>query len=146
LNMASAAALTVRPALFVMTGLSGSGKSTVARLIARALDLETEVADVVRKELAAGVELAKGRWQEGLYSPEWTESTYRELFARADGRLAAGRPILPDATFLDARWREMAAQLAASRQVPLILVETVAAPPVPARRITARQQRPDAVT
>lgn len=146
LDMASAAALTVQPALFVMTGLSGSGKSTVARLISRALDLETEVADVVRKELAAGAELAKGQWQEGLYSPEWTEATYREMLARAETRLAAGQPVLLDGTFLDDRWRALAAELAELHQVPLVLVETAADPDVTARRIATRQQQPDAIT
>jgi aminoglycoside phosphotransferase family enzyme/predicted kinase len=146
LNMASAAALTVEPALFVMTGLSGSGKSTVATAISRALDLDGLVADVVRKELAGDAGLAKGRWQEGLYAPQWTAATYDEMFARAETRLSSGHPVLLDGTFLDNRWRETAARLAESRQVPLVLVETVADPDVVVRRISARQRQPDNIT
>ena len=37
LDLATAAVLTVRPVLIAMTGLSGTGKSTVARRLARAL-------------------------------------------------------------------------------------------------------------
>ncbi len=146
LNMAGAAALTVEPALFVMTGLSGSGKSTVATAISRALDLDVIVADIVRKELAGDAGLAKGRWQEGLYAPQWTAATYDEMFARAETRLSSGHPVLLDGTFLDDRWRETAARLADSRQVPLVLVETVADPDVVVRRISARQQQPDNIT
>lgn len=146
LNMASAAALTVQPALFVMTGLSGSGKSTVATSISRALDLDTIVSDVVRKELVGKAGLAKGRWREGLYAPQWTEATYEEMFARAETRRSAGEPVLLDGTFLDDRWRETAARLAETRHVPLVLVETVADPDVIARRISARQQQPGNIT
>ena len=55
LDLASGAALTVQPVLVAMTGLSGTGKSTVARRLARALGARLFASDVVRKELA-GIE------------------------------------------------------------------------------------------
>ena len=42
----------MRPMLVVMTGLSGTGKSTVARRLARAFGARLFASDVVRKELA----------------------------------------------------------------------------------------------
>jgi predicted kinase len=139
LNVATASALAVRPALFVMTGLSGAGKSTVARAIARALDINLIATDEVRKELAGERELAVTVWREGLYAPERTDATYAAMLSRADLLLAAGRPALLDGTFLDTRWREQAVQLATARAMPCVLVETVCDDAVVRRRLAARQ-------
>ena len=59
LDLAGGAALTVQPVLVAMTGLSGTGRSTVARRLARALGARPPP-DVVRKELA-GIEVQPGR-------------------------------------------------------------------------------------
>ena len=139
LAMASAATLTIRPALVVMTGLSGTGKSTVAVAVARALGLTTIATDLVRKELAGDEALPTGAWQEGLYALERTAAIYAELFSRADALLAKGKGALLDGTFLADHRREEAAHLAATRHVPLVLIETICAEAVVACRLRARQ-------
>ena len=137
--MASAAALTVHSALFVMTGLSGTGKSTVAAAVARALGLSAIATDLVRKELAGDEGVSTGAWQEGLYAPERTAAVYTDLLSRAAARLTNGQGVLLDGAFLAGRWRAEAARLAAAHHVPLVLIETVCAEAVVTRRLLARQ-------
>jgi aminoglycoside phosphotransferase family enzyme/predicted kinase len=141
LQMATAQALTIRPALVVMTGLSGTGKSTVAVSLARSLDITRIATDEVRKELTGESGLAAGVWREGLYAPDQTEATYDALFTRAGALLAAGQGALLDGTFLDSRPRQHAARLAAARGVPLVLIETVCDDAVAVARLEAREAR-----
>jgi predicted kinase len=140
LDLASAAAVTVRPVLIAMTGLSGTGKSTVARRLARVLGAPIFTSDVVRKELAGVAGAAPAVWREGIYSPEWTTVTYERLFALAEARLAAGAPAVLDAAFLAAAQREGAAAVAARHGVLLVLVETVCDEATVAARLAARAE------
>jgi len=141
LDCASAAALTVRPVLVVMTGLSGTGKSTVARRLARALGARLFTSDVVRKELAGIEGAAPAAWGEGVYRPEWTKATYDRLFALAEASLVNGMPVVLDATFLDAEQRIGAADVALRAGTRLVLVETICDESTVAARLAARSQR-----
>jgi uncharacterized protein len=146
LTMATAAALTVRPALFIMTGLSGTGKSTVAAALARAIDVPRIATDAVRKEFEGAADLATDRWGEGLYAPERKAAIYASLFARGERALADGTTVILDGTFLDDAQRDAAAGLVASHGVPLVLIETVCAEEVVARRLAAREEHPDTLS
>lgn len=137
-DLAAAAALTVRPMLVVMTGLSGTGKSTVARRLARALGAPLFTSDIVRKQLAGIEGGAPAAWREGIYGAEWTKTTYEHLFALAEDALAAGTTVVLDAAFLAADQRAGAALLAARRGVPLVMVETVCDEAIVASRLIAR--------
>src|SRR5829696_7690481 len=141
LNLATADAVTVRPALVAMTGLSGTGKSTVAAALARALGAPIFSSDIVRKELAGRTGPAPAAWEQGLYGPDQTEATYGRLEELARKTLADGRVAVLDATFLDARRRERLAAVAEGAGVPLVLVETVCAEEVALGRIVARARR-----
>jgi predicted kinase len=138
LDLASGAALTVRPVLVAMTGLSGTGKSTVARRLARALGARLFASDVVRKELAGIEGPAPAAWGEGIYRPEWTGATYDRLFALAEASLCAGTPVILDAAFLSTEQRAGAAAAAARANVQLVLVETVCDEETVAARLAAR--------
>lgn len=141
LDLAMCAASTMRPFLVAMTGLSGTGKSTVAASVARATGADLVSSDVARKALAGVTGPAVSAVGEGLYSAEWNERTYELLMARAEESLRADRPVVLDATFLDDRWRGRAADLASAASVELVLVETVCDEPVAAARIAARAAR-----
>lgn len=143
LDLATAACLTVGPALVVMTGLSGTGKSTVARRVARALGAPRFASDVVRKHLAGVEGAAPAAWREGIYRPELTAATYDELYALAGAELAAGRPAVLDAAFLSPEQRAGAAALAARHAVPLLLVETTCDEATVAARLAARSAAGD---
>jgi uncharacterized protein len=143
LDLATAAAVTVRPALIVMTGLSGTGKSTVAAALARALDAPIFASDVVRKELSGKAGPASTAWEQGLYAPERVEATYEHLIELATQTLAAGRTAILDATFLEGKRRERLAAVSRSAGVPLVLVETVCDEEAAVERILMRAKRGD---
>jgi predicted kinase len=143
LDSASAAALATRPVLVVTTGLSGTGKSTVARRLARALGARLFTSDVVRKEIAGIAGAAPAAWEEGIYRPEWTKATYDRLFALAEASLSNGEPVVLDATFLAADQRIGAAAVATRTGTRLVLVETVCDQATVAARLAARAARGD---
>jgi hypothetical protein len=137
LDLASAA-LTIRSLLIAMTGLSGTGKSTVAGRLARALGACVHASDIVRKELAGVAGSAPAPWQGGIYDREWTRATYDRLFALAEADLAAGKPVVLDAAFLATEQRQRVADVAARSGVPLFFVETVCDEATAMVRLAAR--------
>lgn len=140
LHMAAMQALTTRPAMVVMTGLSGSGKSTVARALARVLGARQVVADVVRKGLAGASGRSDAAWGEGIYTRAWTEATYSRMIALGAEAIRAGHPVVLDGTFLDDALRRRAAAAARECGAPFALVETVCDDAVVERRIEARKR------
>lgn len=111
------------PALVVVCGLTGSGKSTIASALARELGLELLSSDRIRKELA-GVPLQQhslDKYGSGIYSPARTTATYRQLTARAASILIAGQGGIIDATCQKREARENLQRLAARHEVPLYL-------------------------
>lgn len=101
-----------RPYLVLTMGLSGTGKTTVARALADRNGITVVSSDVVRKDLMEGQTFAAGRWNEGLYRPENRARVYDRMFASARETLRDGRSVCLDASFLDASQRERAAALA----------------------------------
>jgi hypothetical protein len=143
LDLAAGAALTARPVLIAMTGLSGTGKSTVAQSLARITGAQLVASDVTRKRLAGVSGAAAAEWQKGIYAQEWTERTYQELIRAAERAIRSGTPVILDAAFLDRAWRERAATTAAGLGVPIVFVETVCDPAIAEARTAARAKRGD---
>lgn len=141
LNVATAAALPAAPVLIAMTGLSGTGKSTVAAAIGRALGVAPIASDVIRKTLAGVDGAAPAAWEAGLYTREWSAATYQLLLERARTALAAGAPVILDAAFLSWAARERLAALGRTARVPTLLVETTCEEGVALDRIVARAAR-----
>lgn len=141
LDTAARAALRLKPLLIAMTGLSGTGKSTVARAIARAVGAPLIASDDVRKTLAGVTGSAAADWGHGIYTEEWNQRTYERMFTDAAAELAAGRPVILDATFMSEDRREQAAAVARTASVPFLLVETVCAEEVARERIITRSSR-----
>jgi predicted kinase len=86
------------PVLVAMTGLSGSGKSTVALELAERLGGVRIRSDVERKRLLGYA--PHERTHAGAYSREATERTYARMADAARAALAAGVPAVADAAFL----------------------------------------------
>ena len=138
LNLATAAAVEPLPALIAMTGLSGTGKSTVARSVGQALGVRVLASDVTRKQLAGVDGSAAAKWQSGIYGPDWTEKTYARLLDDAEAEIRAGEAVVVDATFLDERWRTEFARRGQDFGSPVLFVQVTCDPNVVARRIQAR--------
>ncbi len=110
----SIARCTLSPILVVFSGLMGAGKSTLARELSFELGIELLSSDVLRKELAGLAKTTRCHdgFNQGIYSPEFTGKTYREMFRRAAGLLRAGRSVILDASFARSADRAEAAALA----------------------------------
>ena len=113
-----------RPCVVMVGGLPGTGKSTVARMLAETGDFAWVRSDVVRKELA-GVppsEHAHDELAQDLYSSEWTERTYQACLERAAEHLFEGRRVLLDATYKDRKRRRQVWDVARAWGVPCLLI------------------------
>jgi len=91
-----------RPDLVAIGGLSGTGKTTLARAVAPtrgqqpgAVHLRT---DLLRKQLWGAGEF--DRLPQDAYSPDFTEKVYGTLISRAAAALAAGQSVIVDAVWL----------------------------------------------
>ena len=114
-GLASRYAGPLPPAMLVITcGLAGSGKSTLARALSKKTSFEVVSSDIVRKRIAglAPEEPRREAFEAGIYAPDVTEKTYDALFEEARERLADGRSVILDATFLRRKYRRRAAVLA----------------------------------
>ncbi len=90
-----------KPGLLITCGLSGSGKSTVARQAAESLGGIVVRSDAVRKQLA-GMALGQrdeSTFGQGIYNPQMTENTYGAMLRHATTITASGRWAILDATY-----------------------------------------------
>jgi len=102
------------PIVFMMSGLTGTGKSTVARKISVDYDAVVINTDVVRKE-TAGVDKYERHLDEpnkGMYSPKRVHQTYVNVMNFAKEYLEKGKNVVLDATFQKWDHRNMAHELA----------------------------------
>ena len=128
-----------RPSLVVFCGVSGSGKSTIAREVAKEIGGVHLASDVVRKELH-GVDAADHSSAPELYSREATADTYQTLRQRAADWLDRGATVLLDATFRRADDRAAVRELARDRNVPFLLVHCQCSPESAEQRIQHRRR------
>jgi aminoglycoside phosphotransferase family enzyme/predicted kinase len=103
-----------RPRLFLVGGLPGSGKSTVAAALAGRVGADCIASDLLRKELAGAApgERLGAAVGAGAYTAGMSALTYRELLLQAERQLRAGHSVVLDATFGRAPERRRAAALA----------------------------------
>jgi aminoglycoside phosphotransferase family enzyme/predicted kinase len=126
-----------RPALVLVGGLQGSGKSTLSRALAERGGFVHVRSDKVRKELA-GVP-GEQRLSEEFYSPEWTARTYAECLRRAEERLFEGGRVLIDATFAQEGQRRLFLDAATRLGVPALWLLCRAVPDTVRRRLDERR-------
>jgi predicted kinase len=146
LDLATAFATPIAPLLVLVSGLSGSGKSTVAAAIGRITGGTIIASDRVRKELAGldPVSSSAAEWHQGIYTGDWTARTYDRLLELANAELAHGRAAIVDATFLDNEQRARFVAAARTHDMPAAIVWTELDDATASARITRRaQQRND---
>ncbi|MHC4128704.1 MAG: bifunctional aminoglycoside phosphotransferase/ATP-binding protein [Planctomycetota bacterium] len=143
-----AASYWLPPALIVMCGLPGSGKSWVARDLARPFAAAILASDVIRKRLAgiAATAHPTGREAEALYSARSSARTYTTLLDEAGAALAGGHTVVADATFPHARARAAFVDLARAAGAPCVVVHLDCPEEEIARRLRDRPRAPDEVS
>jgi aminoglycoside phosphotransferase family enzyme/predicted kinase len=143
-----ALALTREPAPFLLIthGVSGSGKSRRTGQLLEGFPGAIRIrSDVERKRLfgLGPLDDSGSTLGGGLYTPDASARAYQRLYDLADGLLAAGCPVLVDATFMKRAHRQPFRELADRHGVPFILLDCVADPAMLRERVAARRTRGD---
>lgn len=130
LEEASRALAEKRPGLILMSGVSGSGKTWLAKQLAarlRALHLRSDVERRRLPELRA-------------YTSRTRAMVYLHLLFCAEAALLGGMPVVVDATFVRREDRGIFRQAATRLAIPIHVVRCAAPPAVLRERIAARAQ------
>ncbi len=124
LALAGSLAASARPAIVLMHGLSGSGKSSIAQTMLERIGAIRVRSDVERKRLH-GLEARARTHAEpygGIYAPEETRPTYDKLEQVACHVVESGYCIVVDAAFLQRAERKRFRSLARGLGVPFLVV------------------------
>lgn len=132
------------PAIIVMHGLSGSGKTFLAKQLAASLPAIQIRSDVERKRML-GSEVAgrdsPDQDRNRLYTMEATRRTYLRLNELAETVLTAGYPVIMDAAFLRQVDRTEVMAMANRCSVPCLIVSCHAPESVLRQRVVQRQKQ-----
>jgi aminoglycoside phosphotransferase family enzyme/predicted kinase len=132
-----------RPVLIITCGLMGTGKTTLGRALARSLGAFMLRSDVLRKQLAG---LAEGKrmevpFEQGIYSPAFTERTYDHLLQRTVEELVSGVSVVVDASFALSRHRNRFREAARRAGVPFLLLHVTCDRATTENRLARRQRK-----
>lgn len=128
------------PIVLVVMGRIATGKSTIARELARELDWPVFSSDAIRKKLA-GVPLTQRTpraLRAEVYAEPMTERTYANLLGEGLGALDTHSGVVLDATFSKRARREMLRQACRKADVRCQVIELEAGASEIARRLEAR--------
>jgi hypothetical protein len=139
-----AASYELPPTLLLMCGLPGTGKSWIARRLARALDAVVLRSDAVRKLLAglSPLERAGAGFQQGIYSAEHSARTYARLLEEARSHLSEGRRVIVDASFSKRAQREPFLDAAQRLALPWAVLEVTCPESIVQARMDRRAAEP----
>jgi len=144
LDMAARLLHPPRPCLVAIGGLSGTGKSTLARMLAPGIGAAPGAvhlrSDEIRKELA-GVPMLQRLGPDG-YSPQMSERVYGTLVERAARVLRSGHSVVVDAVYARPSERKRIEQVAIAEAVLFTGIWLEAPEPVLVSR--TEQRRDDA--
>lgn len=132
-----------KPTLWVLCGLPGAGKSTLARLLSKTLLIDVLRSDVIRKQhcaqhsqFPAGAGLGHD-----LYSPEAHRLTYARMLLMARDALERDESVILDATFSEPGHRRNAMDLADELNCRIVFAECTTPAYMLKARLAQRQGR-----
>lgn len=140
LSLAERYAAAWAPAVAVMRGVAGTGKSTAARVLVERIGAVRLRADVERRRLYPDPEPAV------RYAPAAHDAVYARLRTLAERVTAAGFPAIVDATCLEVGRRAPLVELAAERGLPLRVIDMELPEALAGQRIEARARSRDDVS
>jgi predicted kinase len=118
------------PAIIVVSGLPGTGKSYFCRRLAERLPFLILESDALRKQL----------FPKPTYSAEESASLFRAIYQLIEYLLKKGIPVILDATNLEERHRERIYNVAEKADAKLILVSVKAPPELVQKRLKKRAE------
>jgi predicted kinase len=130
------------PTVIAVGGLSGTGKTSVARAIAGDLGLRVISADAVRQSLF-GAAKQPADYGEGVYTEEANHLTYQKMIGEARRLLAERGGVVLDATFRHAEDRAAARAMAQAAGAEWRLIECTLLPELVRDRLAERAARGD---
>lgn len=134
-----------RPAVIAVAGLSGTGKTSVARAIAGELGGRVVSSDAVRQSLFGAAKQPAG-YGEGVYTAEANRQTFRKMIAEARELMAEDGCVILDATFRRAEDRLAARELVLGVGAEWRLIECRLAPGLVRTRLTERAARQEGLS
>jgi aminoglycoside phosphotransferase family enzyme/predicted kinase len=129
--------------LAITHGVSGTGKSTIADKLVAASGAVRIRSDVERKRLfgLAPEQRSQPQDEANLYSTAMSRKTFARLERLTTEVLAAGFPVIVDATFLHRRVRDTFRQLAKGKDLPFIIIDCIAPADQLRQRLIEREQQ-----
>ena len=126
--------------LIVMSGVTGSGKSTIAEILSDQLGAVRLQTDVIRKELAGlgPMERSGEGVREGIYSAEMSKKTYEEMMRRALDAISRDESVVMDGTHLKHEHRSRSVDLGRTAGTFTAIVECSLEEKEALRRLEAR--------
>lgn len=130
------------PALIIVSGLIGTGKSYLAERLGVRMGIDPLRSDQVRKEIHGmpPTEHQLDKYGQGIYRPDATERTYEALLAEARQRLNRRESVILDASFMRYRHRQAARELASDTSAVFRLLECTCLDEIIRRRLEKRLQ------
>lgn len=123
--------------ILLMSGVSGSGKSTIARQIARTYNYIHIRSDAVRKHLA-GISLYQ-KGDHSLYTPEMTQKTYQRLLDLASLLASEGYGVILDAKYDQIHLRRPVIESSQTQNIPCKIIHCHAPIHLLKKRLEQRQ-------
>lgn len=133
------------PMIIMVVGLSGTGKTSVARAVAGELGLRVVSSDAVRASLF-GEKKKISEYGEGIYDEKSDRLTYQKMFAEGLELLKKDGGVILDATFSRTADREKVHQMARSNGARCRLIECRLAPALVRQRISLRAEKNDGLS
>ncbi len=134
--------------LIVTCGLTGTGKSTLARKLGERCAVQVVSSDNVRKEML-GIDPHERHYDafgHGVYAPSITDRTYTAMAARAESLLMVGHSVILDGCFGKREQRGVVRELSRRLRVPFMLLECRAPEELIQRRLNGREGKGKSVS